>query len=85
VTRASERFLRRRIEDEDYWLDLEAGEFYAVNDAGVAILEAWKEGVRQPSALAERLAGAFEVTREEALAAVEAFLPEARSRGMLGE
>jgi hypothetical protein len=80
----SERFLRRRIEDEDYWLDLEAGEFYAVNATGVAILEGWKDGARTPEALAQRLVLAFEVTPEAALAAVNEFLPQARTRGMLG-
>jgi hypothetical protein len=78
-----ERFVRRLVEDEEVWLDLEAGEFYGVNPAAAAILAAWREGVREPAAIAERLAGSFEVSRDEALAAVNAFLPAARERGFL--
>ena len=79
-----ERFVRRQIEDEEVWLDLEAGEFYGVNATAAAILAAWREGVHEPSVLAARLAAAFEVSPEDAVAAVEAFLPEARASGLLG-
>ncbi len=78
-----ERFFRRKIEDEEFWLDLQAGKFYGVNAPATAILEAWREGVRAPEAIAERLVGAFEVSREEALSAVNAFLAQARERSLL--
>ena len=78
-----ERFVRRKIEDEEIWLDFEAGEFYGVNPTATAILAAWREGVREPADLAKRLSASFEVTPEEALAAVLSFLPEARTLGLL--
>lgn len=79
----NDRFVRRKIEDEEFLLDLEAGRFYGINDSAAAILAAWKEGVREPDALADRLVAAFEVPRAEALAAVEKFLPVAKERGLL--
>ena len=75
--------MRRKIEDEEFVLDLEAGQFYGVNEAAAAILAAWNDGARAPEALADRLTQSFEVSRAEALAAVEKFLPAARERGLL--
>jgi len=80
-----ERFVRRKIEDEEIWLDFQAGQFYGVNPTASAILAAWREGVREPGALADRLATAFEVSREDALAAVQTFLDEARPLGLLDD
>ena len=78
-----ERFVRRKVEDEEIWLDLQAGQFYGVNETAAVLLAAWREGVREHGALADRLVTAFEVSREQALAAVLAFLPEARAGGLL--
>jgi hypothetical protein len=80
-----DRFARRRIDDEEIWLDLQEGQFFGINGSGTAILAAWREGVREPAAIAERLVASFEVGRDEALAAVTAFLEEARARGLLEE
>jgi hypothetical protein len=79
----SQRFLRRTIEDEEFWLDLEAGRFYGVNETGAAILEAYRAGEHDPAAIASRLSTRFDVERAEAVPAVEAFLEEARRRGLL--
>lgn len=81
----SQRFVRRKVEDEEFWLDLEAGRFYGLNATASAVLEAWRAGVRTPAALADRLAEDFEVSREEALAAVESFLAAAGAKGMLAD
>jgi hypothetical protein len=78
-----ERFLRRKVEGEEFWLDLEAGRFYGLNETASALLEAWAAGVREPRALAERLSERFEVSAEEALPTVEAFLAQARARGLI--
>jgi hypothetical protein len=79
------RFLRRKVEDEEFWLDLEAGRFYGVNETAAMILELWSKGVRAPTELADRLAEQFDVAPKDARAAVDEFLPEARSRGLLAE
>jgi len=78
-----DRFVRRKVEDEEFWLDLEAGRFYGVNETGAAILDAWRSGVRSPAAIAERIASEFEVSPDEARRAVDEFLADARSKGML--
>ena len=81
----SQRFLRRTIEDEEFWLDLEAGRFYGVNDSASAILDLWSKSVRDPAAIAARLSEQFEVSVAEAREAVDAFLPAAKARGLLPE
>ena len=78
-----ERFARRKVEDEEIWLDLKEGQFYGINEAGSAILAAWREGVREPAAIAERLVQSFEVECDAALTAVTAFLEKACERGLL--
>ncbi len=80
-----ERFARRKLEDQEIWLDFEGGRFYGLNEPAAAILEAWQEGVRDPGAIADRIVARFEVSREAALVAVEAFLREAAARGLTGE
>ena len=80
-----ERFVRRKIEDEEIWLDLQAGQFYGLNESAAALLVAWRAGVREPAALGDRLVAAFEVSREDALVAVDAFLADARARGLLDD
>ena len=82
---ADDRFLRRKVEDEEFWLDLEAGRFYGLNETGSAILELWSKGVRTPGDLAAGLTEQFEVSAPDALAAIEKFLPEARASGLLTE
>ena len=77
------RFLRRTVEDEEFWLDLEAGQFYSVNETGAAILAAWRDGARTPEELVGKLTSAFKVSVADARSAVEAFLVDARSRGLL--
>jgi hypothetical protein len=79
------RFLRRKVEDEEFWLDLEAGRFYGLNETASAILDLWSKGTRLPADLAARLTEQFEVSAADALAAVEEFLPEAHARGLLTE
>jgi hypothetical protein len=81
----SHRFLRRKVEDEEFWLDLEAGRFYGLNETASAILDLWSRGTRTPAGLAKGLSERFEVSEQDALAAVEEFLPEARARGLLAE
>ena len=85
MTSAKHRFVRRKVEDEEFWLDLEAGRFYGLNEPAAAILEMWGRGVRAPAAIADELCRRFEVSARDALAAVEGFLPEARARGLLAE
>ena len=78
-----ERFVRRKIEDEEIWLDFQAGQFYGLNETATAILAAWRDGAREPKAIAERLERVFEVSAEDALRAVTEFLPEAKELGLL--
>lgn len=80
---APQRFLRQRIDEEEVWVDLEGGRFFGLNETGTAILEAWRVGVRDTSALADRLKAEFDAPRETILAEVTAFLAEARERGLL--
>lgn len=77
------RFLRRTVEDEEFWLDLEAGRFYSVNETGAAILAAWREGARTPEELVEKLTAGFQVSAADARSSVDAFLADAKSRGLL--
>ena len=79
----SRRFVRRKVEDEEFWLDLEAGRFYGLNETASEILELWSKGVREPADIAARICERFDVSAPDALAAVERFLAEARSRGLL--
>lgn len=79
----SNRFMRRRVEGEEFWLDLEGGRFYGVNETGAAILDAWQSGARTHDAIAARLATTFQVTLEAAREAVGSFLKDARSKGLL--
>jgi PqqD family protein of HPr-rel-A system len=80
-----QRFLRRTIEDEEFWLDLEQGRFYGLNETGAAILEAWRAGARDPAAITARLAERFAVDAAAARPEVAAFLEEARRRGLLDD
>jgi|GEM_PF-5085680 len=80
-----ERFARRKLEDQEIWLDFEGGRFYGLNEPAAVILEAWQEGLRDPGRIADRLVSRFEVSREEAIVAVEAFLRDAATRGLTGE
>ena len=80
-----ERFFRRKIDDEEIWLDVEGGRFYGMNETASAILEAWRAGVRDPGEIADRLAKDFEVSVDEARQAVETFLAEARTRGFAAD
>jgi hypothetical protein len=79
----SPKFMRRKIEGEEIWLDLEGGQFYGVNEAGSTLLDAWAAGERTPEGLTRRLLEAYEVAPEEARRAVDAFLVDARARGFL--
>ncbi len=80
---APQRFLRQRIDEEEVWVDLEAGRFFGLNETGTAILEAWRAGLQDAPAIAERLEADFDAPRETILAEVTAFLAEARERGLL--
>jgi len=79
----TERFLRRRIEDQEIWVDLEGGEFYGLNATAERILALWREGVRDSAAIAARLAEEFDVAPSEALPAVAGLLEQARAAGLL--
>jgi len=78
----SERFLRRAIDDEEIWVDLQEGEFFGLNVTAARILELVREGLTSPTDIAARLAEEFDVEPAEAQAAVEALLTEARKRGL---
>ena len=80
-----ERFVRRKIEDEEIWLDFQEGQFYGVNPTATAILELWRAGVREPGAITARLVEAFEVSPGDARAAVDAYLTEVRPLGLLDD
>ena len=80
-----ERFLRRRLEDEELVVDLEGGQFFGLNETASRILELWREGVRGPTAIADVLVSEFEVDRDTARAAVEALLAQAERMGWLGD
>ncbi len=77
------RFLHQRIDEEEVWVDLEAGRFFGLNETGTAILEAWREGERDPAAIAQRLVADYDAPRETIESEVAAFLGEARERGLL--
>ena len=78
----SERFLRRRVEDEELWVDLEQGEFFGANVTAARILELVREGVEEVAAIASRLVEEFDVSLEEAQESVALLLGEARRRGL---
>lgn len=77
-----ERFLRRAIDDEEIWVDLQQGEFFGLNVTAARILELVRDGVTETGAIAARLAAEFDVDVAEAQAAVETLLAEARRRGL---
>ena len=81
----ADRFLRRRLDDEEIVVDLEKGEFYGLNATAARILELWREGVKEPTAIAARLVEEFDVESDEAIAAVKGLLAEARAAGWLAE
>ena len=78
-----ERFLRRTLDDEEIVVDLEKGEFYGLNRTAARILELWRDGVREPMAIAETLAAEFEIDVAEAQAAAKRLLDEAKDHGLL--
>ncbi len=78
-----ERFLRRTLDDEEIVVDLEKGEFYGLNRTAARILELWRDGVREPAAIAEALAAEFEIDVVEAQAAAKRLLDEATDHGLL--
>lgn len=80
---APRRFLHQRIDDEEVWVDLEAGRFFGLNETGTAILEAWRDGARDAGAITDRLVASYDAPRETIHAEVEAFLGAARERGLL--
>jgi PqqD family protein of HPr-rel-A system len=77
------RFLRRTIDGEEIVVDLEQGDFYGLNETATRIVALWAEGVRDPGAIAERLAAEFDVEPATARAEVGRLLREARERGFL--
>lgn len=79
----SERFISRKIGDEEVWVDLAEGQFFTINPTGVRVVELWREGLREPAEIARHLAQDFEVGEAQAVREVEAFLAEARDRGFL--
>jgi len=81
----ADRFLHRRLDDEEIVVDLEKGEFYGLNPTATRILELWRGGVREPVQIALRLVEEFEVGIEEAEVAVRGLLEEARAVGWLGD
>ena len=81
----ADRFLRRRLDDEEIVVDLEKGEFYGLNTTAARILELWREGVREPADITDRLVEEFDVGHDEAEAAVKGLLDEARAAGWLVE
>lgn len=80
---APRRFLHQRIDDEEVWVDLQGGRFFGLNETGTAILTAWRDGVREPSEIAQRLAEDYDAPVDAIEAEVSAFLTEARKRGLL--
>ena len=81
----SERFLRRKLDDEEIWVDLEKGEFYGLNETASRILELVREGEEDSAAIARRLTEEFEVSLSDAQSAVDSFLVLARKRELTGE
>jgi hypothetical protein len=77
-----ERFLRRTIDDEEIWVDLEQGEFFGLNETAARILALVREGVTSPAAISARLVDEFDVELDQAREAVETLLAEARKRGL---
>ncbi len=78
-----DRFVRRKLEDEEIWLDLAEGRYYSLNESGAAILDAWSQGLRDPQAIAARLVERFDVSIAEAVRAVEAFLVDPATRTLI--
>lgn len=78
----SERYLRRRVDDEEIWVDLERGEFLGLNVTAARILELRRAGVSEPDAIAEHLVEEFDVSLMEAQGAVATLLEDARRRGL---
>ena len=78
----AERFARRKLEDTEIWLDFEGGRFYGFNESASVVFDAWQRGIRDRDAIADLLLAQFEVSREEALAAVDTVLRETQERGL---
>lgn len=79
-----ERYLRRTVGDEEVVVDLEAGEFFSLNETAARILALWREGETDADAIAARLSTEYAVGAEAARAAVRQVLDEARAAGLLG-
>lgn len=77
-----DRFARRQLDDQEIWLDFQGGRFYGLNATAAVLLDAWQQGERTPEALADRLIARFEVSRPDALLAVQGFLRDAAQHGL---
>ena len=79
----TERFLRRALEDEEIWVDIEGGDFYTLNATAARILALMRDGVTDGVAIAARLTAEYHVPPDEAAAAVGSLVKEAESYGMV--
>lgn len=81
----TKRFLRRRVEDEEIWVDLQRGEFLGLNVTAARILELVRAGLTDPAAIAARLVTEFEVSLEDAQEGVAMILEQAERLGLTEE
>ena len=72
----------REVEGEVVVLDVERSMYFAVNRTGAALWSALAAGTTE-EALAEDLAGAYDISRETALADVRKFLDELDDQALL--
>jgi hypothetical protein len=74
---SSEAVSHTRLADQSgVILDLDSLQVFSVNDTGMCLVEALRDGVEDHEGLVKRIVEEFEVDRETAAADVDAFIEE---------
>lgn len=79
----TERLTWRELDDEIIALDLDRSSYFTANPAAAVIMKRLAEGRASAEELVDLLLEEFEVSREVAVADVEAFLSELERDGLL--
>ena len=82
MTRVNEALLSRSADHGALVVNPETSRLHALNDSARAILDALRDG-QDEDAVVATLTGAFDVSADEARAALVRFLAEARAAGLV--
>ncbi len=77
-----EDVLSRDLDGEAVLLDLRSGHYFGLNSTGSLVWSMLRDGL-EPDAMAQRLAGEYEIDLARARADVEAFISTLFERGLL--